>query len=424
MERTGLILIVDDTPTNLDVISEALNDAGYEIAVATSGERALQQIERRSPDLILLDVMMPGMNGFETCQHLKANPKRCDIPIIFMTALADTDHKVKGFELGAVDYITKPFQEQEVLARVRTHLQLRFLTQSLEQQVAYKTTALQASQLQLIQSEKMSALGNLVAGIAHEMNNPLGFIAASLEQAKPIFNDIVEHLQLYQKHCSDPGGEILNHASVIDLDYSLEDLPKMIHSMEIACDRLKNISTSLRNFSRADTDYPMPYNVHDGIDSTLLILKHRLKANSDRPDIEVITDYGDLPLVECYAGQLNQVFMNLLANAIDALDESNHGRTFDDIQAKPNQILIKTELSIDRQAIIRIQDNGKGISDALRQKIFDHLFTTKDVGKGTGLGLTIARQIIVEKHKGTIEINSTLDRGAEFVITLPVEAKD
>ena len=424
IERTSLILIVDDTPTNLDVISEALSDAGYEVAVATSGERALQQIERRSPDLILLDVMMPGINGFETCQHLKANPKRCDIPIIFMTALADTDHKVKGFELGAVDYITKPFQEQEVLARVKTHLQLRFLTQSLEQQVSSKTAALQASQLQLIQSEKMSALGNLVAGVAHEMNNPLGFIAASLEQAKPIFNDIVEHLQLYQKHCSDPGDEILNHASNIDLDYNLEDLPKMIHSMEIVCDRLKNISTSLRTFSRADTDYPVPYNVHDGIDSTLLILKHRLKANSDRPDIEVITDYGDLPLVECYAGQLNQVFMNLLANAIDALDESNYGRTFDDIQAKPNQILIKTELSTDRQAVIRIQDNGKGISDAVKQKIFDHLFTTKEVGKGTGLGLTIARQIIVEKHKGTIEINSTLDRGAEFVITLPAEAKD
>jgi signal transduction histidine kinase len=207
----------------------------------------------------------------------------------------------------------------------------------------------------------------------------------------------------------------------IDLEYLQEDLPKLLDSMEQGVARICTISTSLRTFSRSDCDRPIPFDIHEGIDSTLLILKHRLKANESRPEIKVITDYGDLPKVECFAGQLNQVFMNLLANAIDAVEESNQGRSFAQIKANPNQITVKTQLS-ESQAVIRIQDNGIGITDAVKPKIFEYLFTTKGVGLGTGLGLAIARQIVVQKHSGTLEVNSNLGEGTEFVISIPLKA--
>ena len=292
----------------------------------------------------------------------------------------------------------------------------------LYQQAGQALQDLQQAQLQIVQSEKMSALGNLVAGVAHEMNNPLGFIAASLQQAKPTFIDIIEHLKLYEKKFPIPGDEIFTHAEEIDLEYSLEDLVKMIDSMTIACDRLKNISTSLRTFSRADRDYKVPFNIHEGIDSTILILKHRLKANEERPAIEIINEYGNLPKIECFPGQLNQVFMNILANAIDALDESNAGKSFGEIQANPNRIKITTCLKV-KQVEVSIADNGQGMSESVKQKIFDHLFTTKSVGKGTGLGLAITQSIVVEKHGGSLVVNSTPNLGTEFVITLPILAQ-
>ena len=280
---------------------------------------------------------------------------------------------------------------------------------------------LQHAQLQIVQSEKMSALGNLVAGVAHEMNNPLGFINATLKQTKPTLADITEHLQLYQESLPEPGDEILDHAEEIDLDYSLQDLPKMIDAMVMACDRLKNISTSLRTFSRADKDYKVVFNIHDGLDSTILILKHRLKADDKRPAIEVITEYGDLPQVECFPGQLNQVFMNILANSIDALEEFNIGRSFEEIKANPNKITIKT-LVENNNVKISMADNGKGMSEEVKTKIFEHLFTTKEVGKGTGLGLAIARQIIEEKHGGKLNCNSVLGEGTEFILNIPASS--
>jgi protein kinase len=192
----------------------------------------------------------------------------------------------------------------------------------------------------------------------------------------------------------------------------------MLASMQIGCDRIKGISTSLRVFSRADRDHKVPFDIHEGIDSTLLILKHRLKANEHRPEIKVITHYGDLPQIYCFPGQLNQVFVNIIANAIDALDESNTGRSKAEIKLNPHRITITTSLE-NEQVKIAIADNGKGMNEEVKQKIFDDLFTTKAVGKGTGLGLAIAQSIIVEKHQGAIEVNSTLGKGTEFVIRVP-----
>ncbi|MEP0912359.1 trifunctional serine/threonine-protein kinase/ATP-binding protein/sensor histidine kinase [Leptolyngbya sp. GB1-A1] len=293
----------------------------------------------------------------------------------------------------------------------------------LYQQAQQALTDLQQAQLQIVQGEKMSALGNLVTGVAHEINNPVGFLSGNIKPALGYIQDLFGLIDLYQQKFPNPDLDIQNKIEAIDLNYIRKDLPAAIGSMREGVKRVQDISTSLRTFSRADSDRPIAFNIHDGLDSTILILKHRLKANETRPEIEVIKEYGQLPLVQCFAGQLNQVFMNLLSNAIDAIEDSNQGRSFTEIEADRNQIAIRTSITEDgQQAVIRIQDNGIGMSDEVKQKMFDHLFTTKAVGKGTGLGMAIARSIVVEKHAGTLEVNSTLGQGAELVITLPVQA--
>lgn len=426
MQTEGRILVIDDTPANLEVVSEVLTAAGYTVATVLDSERALKRIPTHPPDLILLDVQMPGMDGFETCQRLKAEPSTATIPVIFMTALSDTESKIKGFSLGAVDYITKPFQAEELLVRVSTHLRLHHLTKDLEQRVMERTQALQSAldqlsqfQLQLVQSEKMASLGNLVSGVAHEINNPIGFLNGSINNARDYVRDLLAHLALYQQHYPTPAAAIQNHAAEIDLEFLTEDLPKLLDSMEGAADRIKSISTSLRTFSRADTEHKVCANLHDGIDSTLLILKYRLKANEFRPAIAVIQNYGELPPVACFPGQLNQVFMNILANAIDIFDEMAQAQSYDYLEANPQQITIRTSVVEDRVQIA-IRDNGKGMSEAVKARIFDHLFTTKEVGKGTGLGLAIARQIVVENHGGNLSCTSSLGQGTEFLIELPL----
>ncbi|MCT7972347.1 ATP-binding sensor histidine kinase [Laspinema olomoucense] len=305
----------------------------------------------------------------------------------------------------------------EVLSLICAQAAISLENARLYQTAQQALTELKEAQLQIVQSEKMSALGNLVSGIAHEINNPVNFLSGNINPALDYINDLFDLLTLFQEKHPNLDPEVQEKIEAIELDYIQEDLPKLIDSMREGVKRINDISNSLRTFSRADTEHPVACNIHHGLDSTMMLLKHRLKSNENRPEIQVIKDYSDLPLIECYAGQLNQVFMNLLSNAIDALEESNQGRNYGEID---NQIIIKTELSRDQQqVIIRIQDNGVGMSEALQSKIFEHLFTTKAVGKGTGLGLAIARQIVVEKHSGTIEVNSTLGQGTEFTICLP-----
>lgn len=415
--NSPFILIVDDNPTNLSVLSQGLKSAGYKVRMAVDGEDALAQVERAYPELILLDIEMPNMDGFETCRRLQTNPATEGIPIIFMTALSDTDNKVKGLSLGAVDYITKPFEQEEVLARVKVHWRLKRLTDNLEQQVVERTQALQKAQVQIVQQEKLSALGQLVAGVAHEINNPIGCIIGNVDVVQDYINDLLEIIDFYNEKFPQ-SAEIEEKLEYIDLEYLREDLPKLIRAMKDGGNRIKSISNSLRTFSRADSDVKQKFNIHDGIDSTLLILRHRLKANEQRPAIQVITEYSNLPDIECFPGQLNQVFMNIIANAIDVLEESNIGCNFDRKQKATNIITIKT-LVENNNIKISITDNGKGMSEDVKNKIFDHLFTTKKVGKGTGLGLAIAKEIIEESHAGKLSCNSAVGEGTEFIITLP-----
>ncbi|MFB8788726.1 MAG: response regulator [Potamolinea sp.] len=370
------ILIVDDTPTNLKILFDILNQSGFKVSIAKSGENALQKVQEALLDLILLDVMMPGIDGFETCRRLKANLTTKDIPVIFLTVLSEVVDKVKGLKLGAVDYITKPIEQEEVLARINVHLELR------------------KAQLRLIQEEKMAVLGQLVAGVAHEINNPVNFIYGNLSHARQDVDDLLRLLCLYETYTLESIPEVQAYSEEIDWEFLKDDLPQLLRSMEVGTERILGIVKSLQVFSRMEHTEPKPVNLQESIDSTLMLLSNRLRtkthdANLRRPDIEVLKEYGKLPLVEGHVGELNQVFMNLLANAIDAINERieeekkcQHANS----QGFSPKITIRTEVTRDlRQVVIQIQDNGIGMSEKVRQRIFEQFFTTKPIGQGTGL---------------------------------------
>jgi signal transduction histidine kinase len=276
---------------------------------------------------------------------------------------------------------------------------------------------LQQTQAQLLQSEKMSSLGQMVAGIAHEINNPINFIHGNLVPAAEYIQDLLRLVELYQQNYPHPVPVIQEEILAIDLDFLKSDLVKLLQSMRVGTERIREIVLSLRNFSRLDEAELKQVDVHEGLDSTLMILEHRCKAKSDRSEIKIIREYGKLPLIECYPGQLNQVFMNILTNGIDALEEkAKKGNS----SLKNLEIRIRTQVIDNNWIAITIADTGSGIPQHKLAKIFDPFFTTKDVGKGTGLGLSISYQIVVERHRGKLYCHSTPGEGTEFVIEIPV----
>jgi signal transduction histidine kinase len=309
--------------------------------------------------------------------------------------------------------------QKTVVELAENNAELENRVESRTSELSQALTNLRNTQAQMVQSEKMSALGQMVAGVAHEINNPVNFIHGNLSYVDTYMADLMRLMQLYQKHYPKPPAEISDELEEVDIAFIEEDLSKLLTSMRVGTDRIREIVLSLRNFSRLDESDSKQVDIHEGIDNTLTILQNRLKTKPNQPAIAVVKEYSKLPLVECYPGQLNQVFMNILGNAIDALEEQNKNKTMEEIQS--SQICIRTKLSSQNSIKIEISDNGSGMSEQVRSNIFNPFFTTKAVGKGTGLGLSISYQIVVDKHQGKLWCDSIPGQGTTFAIEIPIK---
>ncbi len=471
------ILIVNNQSIDLQEVLDLFSQTEVNLLFLNSDEAALSIEISSLPDLIFIAVAIPGENEFLFCEQLNTSPLIQNIPIVFITESQDPESIKKGLSLGAIDYLFTSLEKEEFLLKVKNYLgmaksrkrllhgyhllqqelevkkqeklQLKKINNKLEMQVeCYRQKLVQSQerlkqeiaeceqtkialeqclnqlktiQTQLVNSEKMSALGQMLAGIAHEINNPVNFIYGNLAYVQEYIDDILKIVELYQQYYPDGNPAIQQESEAVELDFILEDLPKMLESMQVGAERIREIVLSLRSFARQDGSKMKAINIHEGIDSTLMILQNRLKLKSGHPAIHVIKEYSpSLPLVECYGGQMNQVFMNILANAIDAIEEDDQHKSFEELQVKSSQIWIQTDIVNDHNVSIKITDNAGGISEDVLEHLFEPFFTTKPVGKGTGIGLSISQHIVVEKHQGSLRCTSTPGEGTEFIIEIPI----
>lgn len=372
-------------------------------------------LQGKDTDSKALEIIRKALRTDSECQVILKNYRKDGTTFwnaLSVSPVRDRSGKLTHF-IGVQRDITDRKQAEEALQNSEAQ------SRQQSSQLAAALDELQTTHSQLVQSEKMSSLGLLIAGVAHEINNPVSFIHGNLAYLKDYTQDLLRLVELYQQHYPNPVAEIQQETENNDLDFLAEDLPKILSSMSVGVERICQIVQSLRNFSRHDDSQMKPVNLHEGIDSTLLILNHRLKGNGEIPPIEILKQYGNLPPVECFAGPINQVFMNILSNAIDALDDVNSQLTVEQISENTNQIKVCTEV-VDNFVEIKISDNGPGITEEVKQRIFDTFFTTKPIGKGTGMGLSISYQIIVERHNGELYCTSELGKGTEFTIKMPI----
>jgi signal transduction histidine kinase len=413
------IMVIDDKPSNLNLLSKMLTEQGYRVRTFAKGKLALKSALNDPPDLILLDINMPEMSGYEVCQHLKKNQFTKDLPVIFISALTETKDKIKAFKLGGVDYITKPFQIEEVQARISLHLALKHTEASLaEKNKKLQNTLddLKSTQQQLVQSAKMAALGVLVAGIAHEINNPINFIKTSILGLGRDMQDLEELLVEYEKCArSSPSTAEINYLEEkkkeIDYPTLKTEIPQLIGSIKQGVDRTEEIISSLRFYSRMDSVTAKESDLSKLISTALVILKNRYKNR-----ISIVKKYMPLPALSVQPGKLTQVLINIFSNAIDAIETK--------FPTGKGTIAIETSIQSVKEipyAVIAISDDGPGISKNILNKIFDPFFTTKAVGDGTGLGLSISIGIIKE-HNGMIQVSTAEGKGTTFFIYLPIEA--
>ncbi len=420
LAKSADILVVDDTADNIRFLSTLLTKKGYQVRKALNGKMALTAAQAATPDLILLDITMPGMNGYEVCRQLKLDPRLASVPVIFLSALSDATDKVEAFRSGGVDFITKPFQFEEVLVRIETQLKV----QNLQSQLSLKNSQLQTTladlqqmQVQLIRKEKMLGLGQLVAGVCHEINNPLSFIAGNINPAQEHIQTLLNLLDTYRSEYSTPTPIVAEALDAADLDFLVPDVKSILKSMQSGVDRVSSILLALRIFSRLGESDIKRVNVCEGIDSTLLLLQHRLSRKTGMSDIKTIREYAHMPVITCYGGELNQVFLSLLNNAIDALE-----RKFTLLpaltEAEIPTIWITTAAT-PQNLVVQIRDNGLGIPEPIGTRIFEPFFTTKPIGQGMGLGLTTSYEIVVERHHGNLSYTSIPGEVTEFTVEIP-----
>ena len=408
------ILTIADAVT-LEVVQELLEREGHQVRVALDAGGGLELARELSPDAIVCDGTSAQIDWLEVCRRVKADRELATAYFVLLTT-PEQFEELQELDAPFDDFLFKPIVKQELLGRVRAGGRWRELKRELER----TQQELQLSRDRIVENEKMSSLGELVSGIAHEINNPITFIYSNLTHVQSYATDLIELLRLYQKQFVNPGAEIMQKQQDMEVEFILNDLLKIVSSMRTGSDRIRQIILSVQDFSRSDRSGWQLFDISDGLENILLLLQHRLPAREGRRDIKVMKEYGNLPQVECYAGQLNQAFLNIINHAIDALEESTQElEESESVKFKP-VILMSTQV-IDAQRIsIEIADNSLAISEDITDQISDSFLMRKPAEDSRALGLTVSYQIIVEQHKGELKCFSEPGKGTKFRIEIPL----